>query len=260
MELCVEEAGEGEPVVLVHGIATSRTIWRELIEALGAGVRSVAYDRRAYGDSGAPEPYGGTTVAEQGDDLAALLRVIGGGPAVLCGQGLGALIALDVLVRAPRLARAALLIDTPMLWLSPRGPDAVSATRFAVERGAREGGRGGAVEAYLEDTAGDDAERVLGADRLRSTHESIEAFAADLAAGASWTAGRRELQAVRVPVTLVHASGAGALLGEVTGKLATMLGNARVHELTSGYFAQVEAPAELARLLESLVAATRPGV
>ncbi|MEA2421871.1 MAG: hypothetical protein QOF55_970, partial [Thermoleophilaceae bacterium] len=60
--LAYDERGDGPPAVLVHGTATDRSVWRETVEALGEGARAIAYDRRAYGDSGAPEPYGGTTV------------------------------------------------------------------------------------------------------------------------------------------------------------------------------------------------------
>ena len=44
------------------------------------GARSLRYDRRGYGDSGAPEPYVGTTVMEQAEDAvgaAALARAAG---------------------------------------------------------------------------------------------------------------------------------------------------------------------------------------
>ena len=97
--LAYDERGSGPAVVLVHGTATARTVWRELVEALGDGVRAIAYDRRAYGDSGAPEPYGGTTVGEQADDLAELIEGLGAAPAVVCGHELGALAALDLAVR-----------------------------------------------------------------------------------------------------------------------------------------------------------------
>ncbi|MEA2431398.1 MAG: hypothetical protein QOI19_1871, partial [Thermoleophilaceae bacterium] len=34
VELAYEERGEGAAVVLVHGTATARTVWRETVEAL----------------------------------------------------------------------------------------------------------------------------------------------------------------------------------------------------------------------------------
>ena len=52
VELAVDDRGEGTPVVLVHGIATDRSVWRDL----PLDTRTIAYDRRAYGDSGASVP------------------------------------------------------------------------------------------------------------------------------------------------------------------------------------------------------------
>src|SRR5947209_13414328 len=153
VDLCVEEHGTGVPVALVHGTATARSVWRELTAELAGKMRTLAYDRRAYGDSGAPEPYGGTAVGEQADDLAELIRALDAAPAVVCGHDLGALITLDAAARHPALVRAAVVIETPMLWLSPGGPEVVGETRGAVERGARDGGPGGAVEAFLEPVA-----------------------------------------------------------------------------------------------------------
>ena len=88
-------------MVLVHGIAGDRSVWRELAELLDS--RTIAYDRRAYGESGAPEPYGGTTVGEHADDLASLVAATEAAPAVLCGHGFGALVCLDVMLRFPDL-------------------------------------------------------------------------------------------------------------------------------------------------------------
>ena len=103
VELAVDDRGSGNAVVLVHGTATGRTVWRETVTALGDTVRTIAYDRRAYGDSGAPEPYGGTTVGEQADDLAELVDALDAAPAVVCGHELGAIACLDLLLRHARL-------------------------------------------------------------------------------------------------------------------------------------------------------------
>jgi len=62
VELAYEERGEGTPVVIVHDMAADRT--SRPVDPPGA--RVIAYDRRGYGGSGAPEPYAATTVAEQG--------------------------------------------------------------------------------------------------------------------------------------------------------------------------------------------------
>ena len=239
--LAVEEDGTGAPVVLVHGTAADRTVWRETIDSLGGRVRAISYDRRAYGDSGAPEPYGGTTIGEQADDLAELIEALGAAPAVLCGHGLGATICLDVLTRHRALARAAVLIEPPLLWLSPIGTETMSDIRDAIETGARDGGAAGAVDAYLTQTSGSRVLELMGPERAAAARGAARAFAADFAATAGWSTARRELRALDVPVRLV-AGRPGRVPSDVTRALAELLPDARVRELDTGHHPPLEDP------------------
>ncbi|MEX2196688.1 MAG: alpha/beta fold hydrolase [Thermoleophilaceae bacterium] len=55
--LAYREAGDGHPVLLVHGYPESSFMWRHLIPALaGAGRRAIAPDLAGYGDSPADPP------------------------------------------------------------------------------------------------------------------------------------------------------------------------------------------------------------
>jgi pimeloyl-ACP methyl ester carboxylesterase len=236
--LSCEERGDGEPaVVLVHGIATDRTVWSEVEPA----TRTIAYDRRAYGESGAPEPYGGTTVGEQGDDLEILIRETQAAPAVLCGGDFGALVCLDVMVRFPELTRGAVLIEPPMLWLSPQGSEAMSELRDKLEGG-------NAVEAYLGD-----AVSTLGPQRVAAAHEALRGFAADLGAIASFAAGRRELRAIEQPVVVV--SGRDPVYHDVARRLVELLPQGELLELGSGRFPQLERPDEVAAAIRRIASA-----
>jgi pimeloyl-ACP methyl ester carboxylesterase len=227
-------------------VAASRAAWDETVAALGEGVRAVTYDRRAYGDSGAPEPYTGTTVGEQSDDLIALLRSLGAAPAVLVGHALGAMIALDVVLREPDLVRAAVLIEPPVLWLSPGGPDAVGDLRIAIERAARDRGHGAAVEGYLEYVAGPDALELYGEARADAARRDVRAFAADLVAGPSWSATRRDLRGVVTPVSIVMGWRSSPVWQEATRALAGLMPSAKLIELESGHLAMLEQPEAIA--------------
>lgn len=44
-------AGDGPPLVLVHGSATDLTTWDGVIDELARDHRVIAYDRRGYGQS-----------------------------------------------------------------------------------------------------------------------------------------------------------------------------------------------------------------
>jgi pimeloyl-ACP methyl ester carboxylesterase len=253
LALAYDERGSGPPVVLVHGTATARTVWAETREALGDGVRTIAYDRRAYCDSGAPEPYGGTTVGEQADDLAGLIEALGAAPAVVCGHELGALACLDLVLRHRQLVRAAVLIEPSMLWLSPAGTDAVSTLREVVEKAAFDRGAAAAVRAFLEAVDGPAALALLGEDRLAAAEAAPRAFAADLAAAATWPAGRRELREVATPVTIVSGRGSAPVRRDAAEALAALLPSAELVHVPGGHLAQIEAPADVAAAISARV-------
>jgi pimeloyl-ACP methyl ester carboxylesterase len=250
--LAYDERGDGRAVVLVHGTATARTVWRETVEALGDDMRTIAYDRRAYGDSGAPEPYGGTTVGEQADDLAELIEALDAAPAVLCGHELGALACLDLLARHPSLGAGAVLIEPPMLWLTPAGTDAVAEIREAVAGAARDDGAAGAVRAFLEAAGGPDVTALLGPERTEASLALPRAFAADLAAAASWSATRRDVRAIDTPVTLVSGAKSAPVRQEATRALGELLPRCELVTLESGHFAQLEAPERVAAAVREL--------
>src|SRR6185295_11601339 len=162
------ERGDGPPVLLVHGLASDAEALAPVAAALAAGrARAIAYDRRGYGASGAPEPYGGTSVEEQAEDAAALLHALGTPPAVVAGDGFGALVALDLVKRHGGLVRAVVLSDPVLFALVPEATEFLSAQRAQIEEAVRAGGPGAGVEAFLGGrTEGAALERARAAPRL----------------------------------------------------------------------------------------------
>jgi len=214
-----EERGAGRGLLVIHAMASGAAQWSAALDELtGAGARAVAYDRRGYGSSGAPEPYVATTVQEQAQDAAALLEALALAPALLVGDGFGALIALDLLVRRPELASGAVLGEPPLYAYVAAATEALAAERQALEQALREGGPAAAVSSWLGERAADEdlALRSSGpatsaADEdfaLRSPGPATSGrrymgFFADYAGMASWSPARRELRAVGVPVAVV---------------------------------------------------------
>ena len=89
VEIAYQERGSGPTVVLVHGIGDCGEGGQAIAAPLASRARVVTYDRRGYGGSGSPQPYGATTVQEQAEDLAALIEAVGVAPVVLCGFDFG---------------------------------------------------------------------------------------------------------------------------------------------------------------------------
>jgi pimeloyl-ACP methyl ester carboxylesterase len=193
--LHVVERGEGPPVLLIHGLASDARALAPLAEALQPGARVIAYDRRGYGDSGAPDPYQGTTVEEQAEDAAALLRALDAGATLLVGDGFGALVALDLVKRHRALARAAVLSNPPMFMFVPEATEQLAAQHAQLEAAVRERGPEAGVEVWL-------GGRVEG-EALQRARAAHRAFFADYAGLASWPAGRRELRALDAPAIVL---------------------------------------------------------
>jgi pimeloyl-ACP methyl ester carboxylesterase len=195
VDLAYEEQGSGRPVVLVHGMASDHAALDPLARDLGRDARVIAYSRRGYGGSDAPEPYAGTTVMEQAEDLAAVLRGLRATGAVVAADGFGALAVLDVARRHPGLIAAAALHEPPLFAFAPDATRALSDERAAIEAAVFADGPQAGVAVWL----GDRADTAGGA-RARATYP---AFFADYAGLATWPVTRAELRAIELPVVII---------------------------------------------------------
>jgi pimeloyl-ACP methyl ester carboxylesterase len=216
------ERGAGAPVLLVHGMADRAAGWDELAAALAREARAIAYDRRGYGDSGAPEPYERTTVEEQAEDAGALLGALDAAPAVLCGRDFGALVCLDLCKRHAGLVRAAAVLDAPVLQFSAAAAEVLAAERVVLEQALRDGGPERAVDAWL-DARGEPAESARRA-RARTDHR---AFFADYGGLASWPVTRGELRALSLPLAVLTSPGASDPVREAADAVAHLAPAAR---------------------------------
>ena len=218
-----EERGQGRPLLVIHAMASDAAAWEPgLDELASAGARAIAYDRRGYGSSGAPQPYSATTVQEQAQDATALLEALGAAPALLVGDGFGALIALELLVRVPHLATASVLVDLPLHAYVPAATEILAAERFELEQALRAGGPAAAVRAWLGER-GDDGDP---AGRTRASG-SYAGFFADYGGLASWSPSRRELRAIALPVAVLTGAGSAAHIVAAADAAAALLPAAR---------------------------------
>lgn len=101
--------GAGEPVVFVHGFATSGHVWSDVVSLMPPGHRLIVLDLLGYGRSDPP----GTralTLHAHAERVVALLDVLGVASASVVGHGVGGGIAQALAVHWPsRVARLALL-------------------------------------------------------------------------------------------------------------------------------------------------------
>jgi pimeloyl-ACP methyl ester carboxylesterase len=148
VDLYVEEAGDGIPVVLLHGLtATHRYVVMGSKALERSGHRVIAYDARGHGRSDpAPAPD-----AYRYDDLVADLRRVmderGIARAVLAGSSMGAHTLLRFALEYPERA-AALVVITPAYDPADNDDPDRLARWDALADGLRGGGVEGFVEAY----------------------------------------------------------------------------------------------------------------
>ncbi|MFL5832185.1 MAG: alpha/beta fold hydrolase [Solirubrobacteraceae bacterium] len=141
------EAGEGTPVVLLHGLTATRRYVVMGSKALErSGHRVIAYDARGHGRSSPADDPDGYRYEELCSDLEAVLDQLGIDRAVLAGASMGAHTLLSFALRAPERV-AGMVVITPA-YLG----DAASASELArwdaLAEGLRHGGVEGFVSAY----------------------------------------------------------------------------------------------------------------
>jgi pimeloyl-ACP methyl ester carboxylesterase len=106
------EAGEGFPVVLVHGIPTSPALWRHVLPQVQGG-RLLAFEMVGYGESIPAGWDRDISVARQADYLLGWLDRLGVERAVLVGHDLGGAAAAAGVQGAAGLAAGPLGLPRP---------------------------------------------------------------------------------------------------------------------------------------------------
>ena len=105
-----EFVGQGKPLLFIHGLGSSIRDWENQIPYFAERYRVVALDLRGHGRSDKPPgPYSSQLFA---DDIAALIRSLGMGPANVVGLSLGGFIACQLAVDHPDLVRTLIVINS----------------------------------------------------------------------------------------------------------------------------------------------------
>jgi pimeloyl-ACP methyl ester carboxylesterase len=112
------EAGEGPPVLLLHGWPQDAWCWRHVIPLLADRYRLIAPDLRGFGQTNAPEggSYNGLTI---GADAIALLDALGIERCHLIGHDWGGFGAFASAIAAPARIASMVVLNTSPPWLEP---------------------------------------------------------------------------------------------------------------------------------------------
>ena len=146
VELNVERAGSGPPVVLLHGFTGSAAGWAPLVEVLAPEFTTLAVDIVGHGKSDAPAGLERYQMRRCVDDLASLLRTLGHDRACWLGYSMGGRAALQVAVQRPDIV-ASLVLEgaTPGLRQAAARAERVASDEALAERIERDG-----VESFVD--------------------------------------------------------------------------------------------------------------
>jgi pimeloyl-ACP methyl ester carboxylesterase len=147
--LYYEKQGDGPTLLLIAGSTGDTGNFSRTADLLAGDFTVMTYDRR--GNSRGPRPRGwtATSVGEQADDAAELIRALDLAPAAVFGASTGGLIALDLMIRFPVLVRAGVLQEPGLFAVLPDPMVALTPRRSVVEAALPVAGRRGAVAALL---------------------------------------------------------------------------------------------------------------
>lgn len=180
-DLYYQTRGSGPTLLMIHGTGADADIYDALAEELASDFTVVTYDRRGWSRSPRPSGWLKTSIEEQADDAAWLLKATGTAPAILFGSSSGGLTALDLALRHADVVRGAVLHEPSLFTTLPQ--DFVS-EQFAGMEGllgeaVANGGPSAGHRAFLDALAGQDVEVLAEAaalDRWLSNSELMFAY------------------------------------------------------------------------------------
>ncbi len=114
LEIAYERAGEGPPLVLLHGILSDAREWRPQLEGLSDALDVIAWDEPGAGRSA--DPPDDLSLAGYADCLAAFVEALGLPATRIGGISWGGVIALELYRRHPECVASLILIDTYAGW------------------------------------------------------------------------------------------------------------------------------------------------
>jgi pimeloyl-ACP methyl ester carboxylesterase len=125
LRLAYAEAGEGPPLVLLHGGLVDSRSWRWQLEGLAGDFRVLAWDAPGFGrSSDVPESW---RMEDFADAAAVWIRALGVERPHLLGLSWGSSIALEVYRRHPDLPASLILASAYAGWAGSLPPDQVAA-------------------------------------------------------------------------------------------------------------------------------------
>ena len=256
------EKGEGRPLVLLHGITLRHDVWAPQFHQLVDRYRVIAVDLRGHGESTAGSA--GFGIARLADDLATLLEALDLHDAIVVGHSMGGMTVMQFCGQHPEVlalrVAGLVFVATRAHQVFPPGVDSGARALVGRSQALAEQGRPLPSRAVLNARG----VRLAFGDRpspvaVRKVAEMGESMLADALvpslAGLIEHDAREALRATHTPSVVVVGT-RDVLTPVPAGRhLAHLLPDSELVVLSrAGHQLMQERPAELARLIDGLVA------
>ena len=260
-------AGEGETVLLIHGMAGSSATWRDVMPALAERYCVIAPDLLGHGESA--KPLGDYSLGAFASGLRDLLGVLGKGSAAVVGTSLGGGVAMQLAYQHPELINRLVLVGSGGLGrevnivlraLTLPGADLLmplAFNRYTRAATARVGSlldRLGLVSAHVEEMW--HAYRAL--TEVENRHAFVRTLKAVVDPGGQSVSAKDRLYLTEAMPTLIMWGDDDPIIPVKHGYEAhlAMPGSRLEIVKGAGHFLQVEAPEEFTRILLDFLSKT----
>jgi pimeloyl-ACP methyl ester carboxylesterase len=252
------EAGGGPPLLLIHGALGSADVWPAVFELLARDHRVIAYDRRAYTRTKAALAPPGQYFTTHGDDAAALLEALEASPAAVLGWSGGALTALHLATRHPRLVSCLVLEEAPFQVAASPTPEAAAALQRVGQLTSEGRGRD-AAEAFLRFVfsyrTGGSAFDAFDPGLRESMLSNAATLMPEVQAG-SGEVTVEQLRGITCPVTCLLGESSHEVFVAATNRLVQVISHARVMKIPGAPHAMhIDQPERFAEAVRSAIVA-----
>lgn len=253
-ELYHEIRGSGPPLVFIQGMTGDGGAFHQVAERLADGCTVVTYHRRGNSLSPPPSDWNTTTIDEQADDAAALLRALDLAPATVFGTSMGAAILLNLMLRHPDTLRGAILHEPVMAHAVPSGAAFGAEFQSMIENGLATVGPRETMERLIRMVAGDgNFENLDPGLRERMLGNADVFLFTELPAGVSYTPSAGEIAACVVPaIAAAGIENPVPIFRESAAWVAAQLGTP-VQEIAGAHTPYLDHPDELADAIRTFV-------
>lgn len=246
--MCIEQEGEGRPIILLHGLGGTSNSFQPLMPAL-RGRRVIRPDLPGAGRS--PTPRGAITIESLVEALVRATAELGVSDADLVGHSFGSLLAQHLACRKPALARRLVLFG-PVVEPAETARERLRA-RAAL---ARDAGMDAIANQLLTASlaAGTEDRNPAAFAFVRESHmrQDAEGFAKSCEALAG--AHRADAASLKMPVLIVTGDEDGVGPPTVATRFADELTQGRAVVLAGcGHWTPVERPTECCRLMHEFI-------